>query len=379
MCKKNLRTMLFFLVTFGLNSSVYAQASSFSNAFLYSHAHSLNYSEASAVYQMYRDAWQDFPQTKGQYAFSRNRFVLGADFEFNNTRFTIEYIERNDLLVSFTPDTAKIFYYQAQNRKLPNDQLFDINLSAQQLAANGVRFAFVTTPWHNLSLESRVSLLNGKRFQEGDITGSIIQSLDENNKRTYQGQANIDYQYSTDKILKHRLNNPYGYGAAVDFKLNWQYQAWKLDLEVEDALQYMRWHKLGQKEGELSTQNSSTDESGFIKYDAMFSGYIINEYDYTPKRLARYSRAEISHSWSQWQLTSGIWHYYNRTFPFVSSHYQWHKSQIGLGFELNSNKVTLDYQHQRQNSTFSLVFGSNGWNPKLAHALEIQLGGRYQF
>lgn len=379
MCKKPPRTLFYSLLIFWLSSTPLVHASGFSNVSLYSHAHSLNYSEASAVYQMYRDTWQDAPKANGKYAFSRNRFILGAQVEFKKNLFSIEYIERNDLLVSFSPETAKIFYYQAQDRKLPNDQQFDINLSAQQFAANGLSFGFETAPWHNFRLLTQLSLLNGKTLQEGNINGAVSQSLDANNKKTYQGQGQISYQYSADKILKHNLNQPYGRGFAVDFKLNWQYQAWSANLIVEDAFQYMQWYRLGQKDGGISTENTSTDDSGFIKYKAMFSGSITDEYDYKQQSLSRYSRLELSHSWTNWEVNSGAWHYHQQTFPFIVARHLWQHNQIGLGYEFNSDKVTLDYSYFKNDSKLSLVLGSNSWSPKLAHALEVQFVGQYQF
>lgn len=378
-------TLLLSFIFFFVNLFVLIQAplaSEQSAISVYSHASSLNYSEASAVYQMYKDQWQDFPKANGSRAFSRNRLVLGTQLEIQNQSsnhvFSMEYIERNDLLVSFTPDTAKIFYYQAQDRNLPDNQLFNVHLSVQQLAANGVRFGYQTPKWNNLRLVSQLSLLHGKEFQEGHINGQIFQQTNSQGKKEYQGQGQIDYHYQQDRILKHQLNQPSGQGLTLDFKLNWQYQDWNANLVIEDALQYMRWNQLGHKNGGIGTKNMSTDDSGFVRYKAMFSGYL-GEYNYSPQSLPRYSRAEIAHSWQQWQLSSGAWHYHNQAFPFLAGRYLWQQQQLGLNYELNSQKLTLDYRYHRKKSTFSLAFGSNSWNPKLAHALEVQLGGYYQF
>lgn len=359
--------------------SLASERSAFS---IYSHASSLNYSEASAVYQMYKDQWQDFPKADGTHAFSRNRFIVGTQFEFQHKSFShifsLDYIERNDLLVRFNPDTAKIFYYQAQDRKLPDNQLFNIQLNAQQFAANGVRLGYQTPQWNNFTLGGRVSLLQGKDFQEGSISGAVSQKTNAQGKNEYEGQGQIDYHYQQDKILKHNLGNPNGQGITLDLKLNWHYQAWKANLVIEDALQYMRWYQLGHKDGGISTQNVSTDSTGTIRYQAMFSGNL-GIYDYTPKNLPRYSRVEASHFWTKWQLTSGVWHYYQQTFPYIAGRYLWQHNQLGLGYELSSEKITFNYSHVGKDSTLSLTLGSNTWNPKLAHALEVQFVGQYQF
>lgn len=330
---------------------------------IYTQASHLSYSEASAVYQMYRAHWHDYPSSKGNQAFTRNRFILGAKKDW----FSIDYVRRNDVVVHFSPDSAKIFYYQGQDKPLPNGQQFDVYFNAQQLSAEAARFGLHSPKWLGMEAGIYINYLWGNKFQEGEINGNVSQD----SKHDYNALGQIDYRYSRDLILHHELPGPTGQGYALDMYLRWQYQNWRAKLLIEDIKQRMHWSNTGHIQGEIKTKNQSYNEAGFAHYDALFSGYRGVD-SYTAKALPSYYQAELSYQWQAFSPSVKVWSYNKKTFPQIGSGYQHSSHYYQFLYECNSEKVTFSYQWQAPKWQLGMLFGSSDINPKYAHALEAQ-------
>ena len=332
---------------------------------------SQNYSEASAIYQMVENTWKDQPPATGRTAFSRNRFAMGMRERW----VSLEYIERNDWVFVFSPDTAQLLYLEGSDQPIPSDQEYQLDLQVQHLAARGVRVGFHLPEWQNIQLITYFSVLQGRHFQEGRLQGNILQP----NPRDYQGQAQLDYYYSEDLLLEHQIDRPSGHGGAVDIELHWQAGAWQASLIAEDLWMRMTWDDAGRTQGQLNTNNTQYNDSGFVRYNPVFNGSRgIDEF--RQQGMPAMTRGSLSWNGTEQQLRAGAWHYHDKLFPFFTLNQQLTEhGKLIAGYEFNSDKITLGYHHQQQHGHIAIQLGADDTNLRYARALELTLQADYRF
>lgn len=336
-------------------------------------ANSLTYSEASAIYQMLNNRWEDAPLQEGRKAFTRNRLLIGVKERW----LSLEYLERNDWLFEFTPDTAWLLYQQENDLPLPDGQYYDVDLRVKHLAARGARFGFHLPSWKNWQLTTYISLLEGKSLQEGRLNGQVTQI----NGKNYEGHGQLDYRYHEDLLLEHPIERPEGQGLALDFELNWHYQNLRARLLIEDAWMQMQWQNAGFTHGALDTQTIQQNESHFIRYRPLFRGRRGTD-DFHQNRLPVMVRLDTDYTIQNWRLQLGGFFYQDMLFPRTSI--RWSPTDslqaFSLGYEFNSNKLLLGYQLQAPGgSHLALTLGSDDARLKFAHALELDLSATYYF
>lgn len=338
--------------------------------------HSLSYSEASAVYQMAKDRWNDAPSKKGKQAFTRNRLNNGVRIAW----FSLAYHERKDLAFEFTPDTAELVYYKKQKLAVPEGRHYNLKLKARQLSAQGLRVGLHSPEWKNLQLTSYIYALKGTEIQQGRIEGVFAEEEGDKSALGYYGEGEINYIYHKDKLLKHAIGRPSGEGYAVDVHLNWQYQNYKLHAFVEDAWLAMKWRKAGFTNGTLSSDNKSFDNQGHVKYKALLSGRR-GYNDIKQKNVSRYSGLEGSYQWRNWQFSNKVNHYAGLYFPALGVNWLLAGQHSLLAeYEFKSNKLTAGYFWQPNNKgKIGLSLGSDKTHLRYAKALELSMLASYTF
>gem|GEM_PF-4176135 len=356
-------------------SSASAQGTSKHSTYIYSSASSLSYSEASAVYQMYNNDWNDYPRTAGTQAFSRNHAALGLKYK----NYSIEYRVRTDLSTRFSPDSAKLLYYYNHEKKVPDGQVFDIDLTARMETSEGARFSFTLPTFLNITVTPYFSVLKARELQQGSIQGTFSQP----SNKDYVGQGEIHYYSSKDKIFKlpnhlysdQSLPNPSGYVYSLDINLKWDYQNFHTDLWLEDAWYNSRWEIANQRDGEIdvNTQLEGLHTQASLKGTA-------SRIRYNPGSMPMFSRLHSYYQWQHWQFGMGAWHYYGNTFAQASLAYQFNQHhRLGFTIEDKSHKATVSYQQQYQHSQLSFTLGSDRLNLRQAHALELGLTAALSF
>ena len=195
----------------------------------------------------------------------------------------------------------------------------------------------------------------------------------------YQAQAQLDYYYSEDLLLEHQIDRPSGRGGAVDIELHWQAERWQASLVAEDLWMQMKWDDAGRSQGRLNTNNTEYNDSGFVRYKALFSGTRgIDEF--RQQRLPVMTRGSLSWNGERQQLTVGAWHYYDELFPFFTLNQQLTEhGKLSAGYEFNSDKITLGYHHQRQHGHIAIQLGADDTNLRYARALELTIRMGYRF
>lgn len=337
---------------------------------VYTQLHSLNYSEASAVYQMAKEKWRDFPKSDGKHAFSRNRLVLGMQ----EGALSLEFIRRFDYQFSFSPDAAKLFYYMGGRREIPLGQEFQAKLKINHLDAYGVRFGIKSQRWHGLQAKAWLSALRGVGLQQGEINGTFSQT----GKGEYQAFAPLDYHYSRDLLLEHDANglgSPKGLGGALDLALDWQGENSAVQLLVEDAYSYMHWKDAGVLQGVVDLSFAETDG----KRETAFKQGMRGREAVTQEHLPAFVQLSSHYQWQAWQARAGVIYYDDLLFPRLGGGYQWQsqylRHQLITEYEFNSEKLRLSYQASKlsslPSSNIQFTLGSNDRRLTRAHALEF--------
>lgn len=339
--------------------------------------HSLSYSEASPVYQMYKNKWRDAPKSDGNYAFNRTRLTLSADYQY----LSFGYLERLDLNTKFSPDAAKLIYLMAGKHQLPINQTYQAKLKLNLMQAKGLFLSARTPKWLGFQLGAKFSFLTGKQLQYGDINGNFTQTADKEFKVT----TPLNYHYSKDLILEHDKNGllpSLSSGSALDLNLSWQGEKLAINFLVEDAYMQMNWARAGYLNGEVDLSFEEGKSHNFAAFSGVrghrplkqtFSTYYLLTADY-----------QLNPNWS---LLAQASHYYNFTFASLGGGYKWQSSKLNhylsSQLEVPTKKVTFHYQVDNlipyKNNTLGITLGSNTLNPKNAHHLELGLTNTWQW
>lgn len=368
------RGFLILLRMFVLNilALLFAAPASSNNLKFYAEASSFAYSEASAVYQIYKNRWQDQPDPNGHIALQRNRLRIGVREDW----LSLEFIDRQDWYFQFSPDTARFIRLQQLKQPIPADQQYNLLLKVNHLAAQGARFGFHTPEWQGISLSGYFSLLAGKAIQQGSINGSVQQA----SHGQLQASGTIEYRYHQDQLLEHAIPAPYGQGAAVDLQLRWQHPRAYAEVTLEDLWMQMDWQNAPFTRGTLQTNNTSHTDEGFIIHNPAFSGRRgANNLQQNTLPVWMEAKAGLKHQ--QWLAGGGMRRYAALSFPSI--HLGWHNSEqrhhYTLHYETTNHLLSLHYQWQTPGTHLQGWFGSDNTNLRFAKTLEAGLALSFIF
>lgn len=352
--------------------SLLSTLSNAKNYTLQSSFESLSYSEASAIYQIVNDSWGDKPLTGGDTLFTRNRFSIGMQEKW----LSLDYIERYDWMARFTPDTADLVYWVGADQDVPYGKSLDLDLNIQHLAAYGARLGLHAPVFYGIQASVNFSFLNGRGVQEGRIWG-VAQQDSENQ---YVGNLNIYYQYNDDLLLEHNqvepeLRDAKGKGFAVDVRLSWEYEQFRVQLTVEDAWMQMKWENAGILFGKVNPEYVYTHDK------TVFGSSSRGLDDIRSQTVPVFTELLADYRGREWGLQVGGWHYMDELFPQITVHRHWLKKthDVLLGYEFNSNKWRVGYKFQHEQTQASLAFGTDKLNLEFAHALELSANVKYAF
>lgn len=330
-----------------------------------------SYSEASAVIQMQQGTWNDRPKSNGEIVFTRNRLSFGG----RDRWWSLHYIERHDAYFRFSPDTAELLFLAGSDRAIPADQVYHVDFRAQQLAAHGVRVGVHLPEWQRIQLTTHISLLNGRQFQEGRLFGTVAQT----SPNTYQGQTTIDYRYDQDRLLEHELNAPIGRGVALDIHVHWRYKQMHWSVFADDVWMQMNWQDSGRTAGQLNTDNAILNDNGFVRYTPLFKG-IRGIDDYQQSAMPTLWHVEVGYDLGRWQVVGGAWQYGPAAFPFVTMHYETESAlEWSLGYEAKSQTWRMSLERTHGPWLWMLKLGTDHYDVRYAHSLDIQMSAGYAF
>lgn len=196
---------------------------------------------------------------------------LEAGVQWGN--FSLGYVLREHYDLRFTPDTADLYWRNANQTDLPVDRVYDLNLYADHFKAQGMRVAFLDGVEFNHfgSLQYRV----GVSYWQADdlINGTLVGQAQAIADNDYVYQADLAYHYSEDRLFERQVAEPDGSGYSIDLALAWQSEQHKVTLDIKDLWGEIVWEQAPYTVGTLNSNNRTYDANGYVRINPTLSGY----------------------------------------------------------------------------------------------------------
>ena len=186
----------------------------------YSELDSNSYSEAMPIKQLVNDL-KGPKITDGDFAYTHNQFEIGHRWG----AFELALFWRYDYFMTFSPDTAWLFYLDNNpdsNNKVTDNQAnlelkdYNVRLNANHIESKGaaIGYSFYLLP--ELAVKARLNYFNSGSMTNGSLTGNITTSSDD-----YTGTLYLDYAYKRDSLLNRKEESILGQGLGVDIDVFW--------------------------------------------------------------------------------------------------------------------------------------------------------------
>ena len=337
----------------------------------YSKIESNSYSDAMPIKQLINDL-KGSKIKDGDFAGTHNQFEIGHRWG----AFEVALFWRYDYFLTFSPDTAWLFYLDNNvdsNNTNSNPQTnlelknYDVRLNANHIESQGaaIGYSFYLLP--ELAVKTRLNYFNSSDMTKGSLSGNITTSADD-----YTGTLNLDYAYKHDSLLNREEESISGQGVGLDIDIFWQVTD-KMSLYVQgrDVFSYIEWSDVTYTEATAITNRVSYDENGLINVIPNISG--IEGYRNQIQRLPNRYLFDLNYHLENWQLAVQLYRYENLNFPrlkFGSREkvINWH-----VGYDLKTNAVEFGVEH----SNVSFKIKSEQLDFSEAHDFALSLSVNY--
>ncbi|PCI57479.1 MAG: hypothetical protein COB45_03480 [Gammaproteobacteria bacterium] len=328
----------------------------------YSEIESSSYSEAMPIKQLLNDL-KGAEIKDGEFAYTHNQFEIGHRWG----AFELAIFWRYDYFLTFSPDTAWLFYLDKNNKSANNQKNYNVRLNANHLDSQGaaIGYSFYLLP--ELAIKTRLNYFNSGSMTYGSLTGNITTSADD-----YTGTLALDYSYKHDSIFNRPEESISGQGLGIDIDVFWQLtNNVSLYMQGRDVFSYIKWDEVTYTKATAITDRVSYDANGSIHVIPNISG--INGYRNQIQKLPNRYLFDLNYHLESWQLALQWYRYDNFNFPRVKfgSREQiinWH-----LGYDLKTSAVEVGFEH----SNISFKVKSDDLNLSKAHDFSFSLSVNY--
>lgn len=226
-----------------------------------------SFSNLVPIKQIINDKWQQEPTKQATNAFTQNE--IGVKLFWRNFSFTIA--QRLDYFVFSDTDTAKAYYLLNTDKALTSQNNYKLDLQLLHQQSIGVRIGY---KWQFSNFVSGVEIgyWNVQTVRDSFLYGNISG----NNQNQLSGSALLTEFYSEQNYLKRPNNNSWetnGWGATVDFYLNWKANEQLIfDLKVNDLYSNFTLKNIGYSQGEINTDATFVNAVGGTGYLPLYRG-----------------------------------------------------------------------------------------------------------
>jgi hypothetical protein len=200
------------------------------------------YSQAVSI-DAFTDDWKDPHFESGDHAFAQGRVQLTQ--QYKELQYALFW--RYDYLLSFSPDTAKLYYEYANHLNPADHQKYNLNIRVNQLEALGFYVGSTKNIYKNWKLSYGINMLKGQHMIQGSMDGSALTKKGTDLQDTAkQLLAHLDYFYDEPQLHEEELgwtpDQDSGLGASIDLHLlGFFHPEWLLDLRMRDLGGKMYW------------------------------------------------------------------------------------------------------------------------------------------
>ena len=337
----------------------------------YSEIESISYSEAMPIKQLINDL-EGSKINDGDFAFTHNQFEIGHRWG----AFELALFWRYDYFLTFSPDTAWLFYLDKNadsNNTSNNPQSdlelkdYDVSLHANHIQSQGAAIGYSFHLLPDLAIKARINYFDSGDMTNGSLTGNITTSEDD-----YTGTLYLDYAYKRDSLLHREEESISGQGLGIDLDIFWQLtDEVSLYVQGRDVFSYIKWKDVTYTKATAITDRVSYDENGLINVTPNISG--IEGYRNQIQRLPNRYLFDLNYHIENWQLAVQLYRYDNFNFPRLKfgtreKAIDWH-----VGYDLKTNAVEFGIKHSQ--ISFRIKSERLDWNK--AHDFSLSLSASY--
>lgn len=239
---------------------------------------SFNYSGATPI-NSYLNFLVGAPPEGGENALSRNRVAYGV--AKNDWRFSL--VHRNDYNLDFTEDAADFSWRNKNRVTIPNDELFDVEVWANQYQLTGFHAERSWQKWSGwqfnvaaglyAATESRYGYLGKNPEGEGGLISLSERTLDGVTRRQLIGDLYTDYYFSKDPFFEQDAEAKTGVAYSLDFGFRWQAMTnIEIEGQFEDILADIYWRDMPHTTAKATSDTVVFDEDGFLQAVPNFEG-----------------------------------------------------------------------------------------------------------
>lgn len=224
-----------------------------------------------------------FSDWRGAYVSGNHATVYNQNqLQIQQGRLHFSYVQRQQLLLRFSNDTATLVNLTNKKQNLPVGETYHIHLQANALQAQGPRFGWQIIKTKGLNVTTAISFYRATQPLYGQLHGQV-RVLSE---KDYEYEnINIDYVYDTDYLFDRNVSPAYGLGRGVELAINWQINTfYQLDVQINDINAAIDWSDVSGTRARLTSDTKTYDENGYVRISPGFSGkhYTSNRHQVLP-------------------------------------------------------------------------------------------------
>lgn len=273
---------------------------------------------------------------------TRNWFEVGAKFD----HWSLGLLYRYEMSLRFSMNAAQLYYRLANHLPLSQSTPYQVSVSADGFAAEGIRAAFRLNPLYSLNTMVGLSVFNASHLQYGTLSG-IATAV---SPKDYNYNARVDYRYSKDKLFGFSATAPNGYGFAVDLSVGGYYNDWfDWRCRVRDLLGLIHWRNVPHTVATASSQQKQYDSQGYVHVDPLVSG----------QRSVDRSFNQILHPKLETDVT--FLRQYNWR-PQLSMQRLYGMTLYGVGFTTKISNTGFAFNFWPQSRTIKLRLSRKSWH-----------------
>lgn len=180
---------------------------------------------------------------------------------------------RGEMLIDCNRDSIEFFYLAKKKRDLVTGQIYDADVKAYGLIANGVEVSHgrkLDNLIPGLSVGATVRYLNPRYLQDGTIDGYVIPV----GPRSYDYNLFLDYAYSDNIVYKRKDEDQgSGFGFSADIGLSYRNSGWRAEVLMRDVLGTVFWDSVPYTSAYAVTPDDPTITNGYQDFEPSIKGY----------------------------------------------------------------------------------------------------------
>ncbi|PID46559.1 MAG: hypothetical protein CSB47_03305 [Proteobacteria bacterium] len=177
---------------------------------------------------------------------------------------------REEYQLNFSTDTADLYYNTANNKDLPLNQDYQLDLDAYRFRGRGIRISKHVITNNKFEFRLGSSLFYASHLLSGGLSG--FANANSINKYTYN--FGVDYQYDEDVLTGRKgTTPPDGIGLAIDTEVKWKpTEKLQVNANIKDLVGAIYWKNAPYTKAVANSNTVTIDGNGFTHVNPVLTG-----------------------------------------------------------------------------------------------------------